>query len=259
MVVLIVVGRIRLTAIFSRLLKMAVHLLLCRHLAYFFLSTTASLLHTLWVKPSVKRGILNMIYPHTELRYINDQIGYGVFATKFIPKGTITWALDDLDQIIDSEFVASVDTARRDLIQKYSYRNQDGKYILCWDLGRFVNHSFHANCIGTAYEFEIAIRDIYPGEQLTDDYGSLNIDEPFQCIPEKGTDRKWVYPDDLLHYHQEWDRKVISALKYFNDVEQPLIHLIRPDFMEKIKLAIEQENLPNSIKEIYFDRHKICK
>jgi uncharacterized protein len=200
-----------------------------------------------------------MIYPHTELRYINDQIGYGVFATKFIPKGTITWALDDLDQIIDPEFVASVDNARRDLIHKYSYRNQDGKYILCWDLGRFVNHSFHANCIGTAYEFEIAIRDIYPGEQLTDDYGSLNIDEPFQCLPEEGTNRKWVYPDDLLHYHQEWDQKVLSALKNFNDVEQPLIHLIRPNFMEKVNLAIEQEVLPNSIKDIYFDRHKLSK
>jgi hypothetical protein len=37
-----------------------------------------------------------MIHPWTELRFINDSIGYGVFATQFIPKGTIVWALDDL-------------------------------------------------------------------------------------------------------------------------------------------------------------------
>jgi uncharacterized protein len=256
---LIVVGGIPLTASLRRLLRMAIYLFLSEYLTRIFSSTRTSPLHTLWVKPSLKRGILNMIFPHTELRYIDEQIGYGVFATKFIPKGTITWALDDLDQIIDPEFVASVDQARSELIRKYSYRNQDGKYILCWDLGRFVNHSFHANCIGTAYEFEIAIRDIYPGEQLTDDYGSLNIDEPFQCVPEAGTNRKWVYPDDLLNYHQEWDQKVLSALKYFNDVEQPLIHLVRSEFMDKIKLAIEQEVLPNSIKEIYYDRHKMNK
>lgn len=195
-----------------------------------------------------------MIYPHTELRYINDQIGYGVFATKFIPKGTITWALDDLDQIIDPKFVQSVDKYRRELLQKYSYRNHDGKYILCWDLGRYVNHSFHANCIGTAYEFEIAIRDIYPGEQLTDDYGSLNIDEPFQCLPEEGTDRKWVYPDDLLHYSEQWDRQVMSAMKHFYKVEQPLLHLIRPEYMEKIRVTVEEGKLLDSIKCIYYHR-----
>jgi uncharacterized protein len=195
-----------------------------------------------------------MIYPHTELRYINDQIGYGVFATKFIPKGTITWALDEFDQIFDPEVLLTVDRHRRELLQKYAYRNQEGKYILCWDLGRYVNHSFHANCIGTAYEFEIAIRDIYPGEQLTDDYGSLNVDVPFKCFPEAGTNRKWVYPDDLLHFSEEWDQQVISALKHFYEVEQPLIHLIRPEFMEKVRVAAEEEILLDSIKSIYFDR-----
>ena len=38
-----------------------------------------------------------MIHPDTELQFINDKIGYGVVATKLIPKGSITWALDKLD------------------------------------------------------------------------------------------------------------------------------------------------------------------
>jgi uncharacterized protein len=196
-----------------------------------------------------------MIYPYTELRYINDKIGYGVFATRFIPKGTITWALDDLDQLIDSDYVSAMDKARRDLVQKYSYRNQEGDYVLCWDLGRYVNHSFHANCMGTAYDFEVAIRDIYPGEQLTDDYGTLNVDEPFDCFPEEGTERKRVNPDDLLHFYQEWDQKVINALKHFYSVEQPLLHLIRPEILEKIRFAAEEGKLLDSIKAIYYNRN----
>ena len=44
-----------------------------------------------------------MIHPHTELRFINEQMGFGVFATQFIPKGTIIWALDELDQILEAE------------------------------------------------------------------------------------------------------------------------------------------------------------
>ena len=39
-----------------------------------------------------------MIHPHTELRFINDEIGHGVVATQFIPAGTITWVLDELDR-----------------------------------------------------------------------------------------------------------------------------------------------------------------
>ncbi|SFB02532.1 MULTISPECIES: SET domain-containing protein [unclassified Bacillus (in: firmicutes)] len=197
-----------------------------------------------------------MIHPHTELRYINSEMGFGVFATKFIPKGTITWALDELDQVLESSEVKKLDKYREKIVNKYSYRNHDGKYILCWDLGRYVNHSFHANCMGTAYEFEVAIRDIHPGEQLTDDYGTLNIDVPFECMAEEGTDRKIVYPDDLLKYHEEWDQKVIKALKHFYDVEQPLLHLVLPEYMEKVKEAVKEQVLQDSIKSIYYDREK---
>lgn len=195
-----------------------------------------------------------MMHPHTELRYINDQIGFGVFATQFIPKGTLTWALDDLDQILEPATVDALDDDRKKLVLKYSYRNQHGKYILCWDNGRFVNHSFHANCIGTAYEVEIAVRDIHPGEQLTDDYGSLNVDDPFACLPEEGTDRTMVMPGDLLKYADQWDSQALDAFREYNKVAQPLAHLIRPEFRHKVALAADQQLLVDSIRTIYFDR-----
>lgn len=195
-----------------------------------------------------------MIHPHTELRYINEQMGFGVFATQFIPKGTITWALDELDQILEPNYLDTVDKYKGEIIKKYAYRNQEGKFVLCWDLGRYVNHSFHANCMGTAYEFEIAIRDIYPGEQLTDDYGTLNVDEPFECIAEDGTERRIVYPDDLLTYYEEWDQQVLSALNHFFEVEQQLFHLVRPEFVGKVKGAATDQFLRDSIQTIYYHR-----
>ncbi len=198
-----------------------------------------------------------MIHPHTELRYINEQIGFGVFATKFIPKGTITWALDDLDQILDPMYVHNLDKDRLQVIQKYTYRNQDGKYILCWDLGRFVNHSFHTNCIGTAFDLELAAQDIYPGDQLTNDYGSLNLDEPFECLPEVGTERTCVNPDDFLLFYKEWDEKARDSFKHFNQVEQPLKHLIKKEYRDKVKIAAEKGILLDSIKSTYFDHNKI--
>src|SRR5688500_15049812 len=130
-----------------------------------------------------------MIHPDTELQFINDKIGYGVVATKLIPKGTITWALDKLDRIFTPTQVASLDQLYQQVLDKYTYRSAEGNHILCWDNARFVNHSSKSNCLTTAYEFEIAIRDIAAGEGLTDYYGYRNLEEPFQVVTEPGSNR----------------------------------------------------------------------
>lgn len=197
-----------------------------------------------------------MMHPDTELRFIDERIGYGVFATRFIPKGTIVWALDPLDQRITPEQVERMIEPMRQQVLKYSYRNEKGEYILCWDIGRYINHSFHANCVGTAYDIELAARDIRPGEQLTDDYGSLNVDDPFHCLPESDTDRKIVMPDDLLTYYQDWDHLAYEAFQHLERVKQPLAPLVKPEYKEKIHLIANGLSKMDSIKRIYFDRRK---
>jgi hypothetical protein len=196
-----------------------------------------------------------MIHPHTELKFINAAIGYGVFATKLIPKGTITWILDDLDQNFDPAYIATLDPLLRERMLKYCYRDSDGRYILCWDIARYVNHSFNSSCIATPYRFELASRDIYPGEELTDDYGYFNLDQPFQCLPEVGCSRTRVMPDDILYYYPEWDRKAADAMRYFNQVEQPLQHLVEPQFVEKVKAVAEGRAAMDSVLNCYYDRH----
>src|ERR1700744_1278297 len=161
-----------------------------------------------------------MIHPDTELRFISPQKGYGVVATKFIPKGTITWIMDPLDQVFSLEHIRKLPPFFREILSTYTYRDQKGDFILCWDNARFVNHSFHSSCITTAYNFELAVRDIQPGEELTDDYGYLNVTEPFDCLPEPGTTRTQVMPDDLLHFYPEWDAALKNAFTNFNNVPQ---------------------------------------
>ena len=39
-----------------------------------------------------------MIHPNTRLGFVNEEIGYGVFATALIPKGTIVYVKDDLER-----------------------------------------------------------------------------------------------------------------------------------------------------------------
>lgn len=195
-----------------------------------------------------------MLHPDTELRYINEKIGFGVFAVKAIPKGTITWVLDDFDRHFTEDHIATLDQLRQDYFLKYSYRNQKGQYILCWDNGKYINHSFHANCVGTAYELELAARDIQAGEQLTSDYGTLNVDEPFQCEKEDGSIRQIVMPDDLLKFADYWDTLAADAFTQFNQVEQPLKYLIKQQFLQKIEgITLRGEPL-DTIAQFHYSR-----
>lgn len=86
-----------------------------------------------------------MIIPWTELKLINNEVGYGVVATRFIPKGTITWVFDKLDREFTPLQVEEMDGIYKDILSKYCFRNSKGNHILCWDNGRYVNHSFHSN------------------------------------------------------------------------------------------------------------------
>lgn len=193
-----------------------------------------------------------MIHPNTGLSFINKEVGYGVVATEFIPAGTITWVLDKLDREFSPLDFQSMESIYQDILDTYTFRNNKGNFVLCWDNGRYVNHSFNSNCLTTAYDFEIAIRDIHPGDQLTDDYGYLNIPLPFKGIDE-GTRRKIVYPDDLLKYYKLWDKKIQKVFGKLLQLNQPLGSLIGDDIWSKIKLITEGKAEMDSILNNYFD------
>lgn len=162
-----------------------------------------------------------MLHPHTELRHINDEIGYGVFATRPIPMGTITWVLDPLDRVLDLDNDPQFRNYPATL-ERYTFVNSDGHYVLCWDLARFVNHNCEANCLSPGFDFEIAIRDIAAGEQMTNDYGSLNLEKPMQCRCDSQKCRGITRPEDFEQLAPDWDRLLKRAFPHINGVDQPL-------------------------------------
>ncbi|MDH5609050.1 MAG: SET domain-containing protein [Cyclobacteriaceae bacterium] len=174
-----------------------------------------------------------MIHPHTETKYISEIVGYGVVATRRIPAGTITWVKDELDREFPPAEFYALPPVYREIVETYSFRNNKGYFVFCWDHGRFVNHSFKPNCLSTAYGFEVAIRDIAPGEEITNDYGNLNILEPFEPLDE-GTDRKIIYPDDLVRHHLQWDQQVASVFDQIPTLDQPLRRMIAPEVWDEI-------------------------
>jgi hypothetical protein len=120
--------------------------------------------------------------------------------------------------------LAGLPPAYRALLDRYTFRDDSGRHILCWDLGRFLNHSCDPSCLGPAADLEVAVRDIYPGEKLTDDYGTLHLQahESFTCRCGSVDCRRRVGPEDAVARSADWEVRWRSALALLREVAQPL-------------------------------------
>ena len=167
-----------------------------------------------------------MLHPSTEVREVNDQVGKGVFATADLPMGTITYAWDPLELEIQPDDPRLEDPSLAPAIERYSYIDPNGVRILSWDDAKYVNHCCQCNTMSTAYGFEIAIRNISAGEEITDEYGMFNLQSPMLVHCATGPCRKRVEATDLERNYRHWDRLVQAALKVAIGVDQPLWHLL---------------------------------
>ena len=164
-----------------------------------------------------------MIHPDTELRGIDNEVGVGVFATKRIPMGTITWVADGWDRRLRDDEVRTLHPFQRAMFDRYAWREGE-HWIVSWDNARFVNHSCDPTCLGLGVEFEVAVRDIEIGEQLTDDYRSLGrFACTFTCRCGAPSCAGLVSPTSPRTAWFEWERSFNRALGAFDDIAQPLM------------------------------------
>ncbi|MCP9234522.1 SET domain-containing protein-lysine N-methyltransferase [Lewinella sp. JB7] len=170
-----------------------------------------------------------MIHPDTELRFIGDPIGYGVFATAPIPAGTMVYVKDSLELVISPEEYRRHSPQMQEVVEKYSYIDERGNRIVSWDFAKYVNHCCNCNTMSTGYGFEVALRDIAAGEQITDEYGIFNLQYAMPLVCSHANCRGCVGPDDFSRYYREWDRKILQSMTHFTAVAQPLLPLIDPD------------------------------
>ena len=93
------------------------------------------------------------------------------------------------------------------------------------------------------------MRDVRVGEELTDDYGTLNIEDSFECYCGEETYRGIICPDDLLRHAPAWDQLVRASLPYVRAVEQPIWPMVRQK--RKIERAVADHSLLPSLATHY--------
>lgn len=194
-----------------------------------------------------------MIHPNTELRFVSESIGYGVFATEAIPAGTIVYVKDSLELVVSPTDYLIHDEAMREVIDKYSYIDPAGNRIISWDFAKYVNHCCNCNTISTGYGFEIAIRDIHPGEQITDEYGIFNLDKEMVLDCGQEGCRKIIRPNDFDDYYQQWDDKIKRVFPTIFKVNQPLMPFIDLETRQELDAFFRN---PSDYKSVYALRLK---
>jgi uncharacterized protein len=163
-----------------------------------------------------------MLHPDIEIRWKNDLVGYGLYATAPIAAGTMVYVQDALDQVIPPGSPLLHDPRYAEWIDKFCFIDAAGNHIVCWDASKYVNHCCHYNTLATAYGCEIAIRDIQTGEEITDDYLAFNLEEDMPLICDFTDCRKLLRPGDFEQYAPTWDEEIHRALQGFLKADQPL-------------------------------------
>ena len=148
----------------------------------------------------------------------------GLFAKKFIPKGTITcFECVKCKRMTTKEF-QNLPEAKRRFASNHEYITEDGLISdVCDKTVLFLNHSCNANILDTG-KFDIVVRDMKAGEQATYDYRTFYEKFNMKCKCDEynccGTVRPvHPVPAKLKAF---WNRKIKSALKRIHGVPQPL-------------------------------------
>lgn len=175
-----------------------------------------------------------MLHPSHELRFINPVIGYGIFATEPIPKGTIVGFVDSLDIKILPKTYERLNDKFRAIIEHLVSIDKEGDGILAWDNEKYINHSCDYNVLPTPYHLSIAVHDIAKNEEITIDYtlndAYLDIHkegEGLSCQCGSPNCRKIINNLDIDSYLPIFISRLNEALSCSLEVKQPLF-----DFMD---------------------------
>lgn len=183
---------------------------------------------------------MRVLHPDTRL-VAKGEDAFGVVATRLIPRGTITWTRDPLDQALPAAKLSALPGVLRDPARKAGFLDRDGALVVPWDGARHVAHSCAPATLPTGYGFQVALRDIRADSELTVDYAARNLERTFTCSCGAEACRGEVRPDDVYDWAERWDEQLARALPALRQVVQPLWDLVPASERAALEKAFEKK------------------
>jgi SET domain-containing protein len=112
-----------------------------------------------------------MLHPDVEVRPSPIQ-GVGLFAKRFIPRGTVVWKNGAEEQRLTRAQFEAIPLEQRRLVHQ-----QGDAYFMSRDGSQHMNHSCDPTLTHADDDTLIALRDLQPGEELTYDYATCELED----------------------------------------------------------------------------------
>lgn len=173
-----------------------------------------------------RRSVPRMFHPFTEVRFIREEIGLGVVATRRLPRGTVVWVADPFDLSVSEAERVALHPLYQAALQRFAYRDEHGRWWQSWDHGRYVNHSCDANTLCGAHGISVVTRDIEVGEEVTEDWAWNNRDLGVPCRCGAAACRGRVGAGDGHARLAQWERAMREVYPRVLEVEQALWDLV---------------------------------
>ena len=148
--------------------------------------------------------------------------GKGIFAKKFVPKGTIIYFDCRKCRPWTKKHLEGLSKKELQFVFEHDYPI---KY--CDDRLLYNNHSCNANTMDLGNDVSIVVSDIKKGEEQTEDYriycdSDVHFKDGCKCGVPNCMRRKVYLPPPPKTLQKFWNSRINSALRLATLVEQPL-------------------------------------
>lgn len=162
-----------------------------------------------------------MLHPLIQVTH-NDVIeGKGLVSTGFIAKGEVVSRLEPNQRTYRIDYILGLSDEQQDAYMHYCYQC-DEENVVCEDGDeKYMNHSCDPNTWWLDDETMIARRDIQPGEELTYDYATTDVDIPFEMSCQCGSENcrgmirhtDYLLPEWQTQYGNYLPKHVLAAVQ----------------------------------------------
>jgi SET domain-containing protein len=136
--------------------------------------------------------------------------GLGLVATRLIRTGELVWELDE--PTYNWKEIESWSRERRKAFEWYGFQCGVDRYSLPEGLSREMNHSCDPSTWWSGSNSLVARRDIQPGEEVTYDYSTSDVDHVFEMECSCGSPRCRGTISNRDYLDPEWRKQYGSHL-----------------------------------------------
>jgi len=151
-----------------------------------------------------------VIHPAIVARRDDTIHGCSLVATRLIEQGEAVWELDE--PTYTWKEIESWSAERREAFDWYGFQCGVDRFSLPEGLSREMNHSCDPNTWWSGSTTLLARHDIQPGDEITYDYSTADVDHAFEMECACGSPHCRGTVSNRDHLDPEWQRRYGSNL-----------------------------------------------